>query len=149
MLRLSIRTRFAVSSLIGTRRHNPSVNFCIVAVTYSQAACLGGGRVCNYAIHSNELRRLNPRRDIATHSPFCFPIVFLEKVTDDVQPAPFFRLRPAGSLGGPASRCNRMTPMACLPPASPTRRTSAITFFRSRIAKRMGGQSSIKRRPMS
>jgi hypothetical protein len=76
-------------------------NYCIVAVTYSHAACLVGDRVSNYAIPSNELRRLNPRIDIATHSLFVFPIVFVEKVTDDVQPAPFLRLRPAGSLGGP------------------------------------------------
>jgi hypothetical protein len=52
-------------------------------------------------IHSNELRRLNPRRDIATPSFFVFPIVLPKKVTDDIQPTPYLRLRPAGSLDGP------------------------------------------------
>ena len=92
MLRLSIRTdlqqdsihhrrleafgdtgdAFCVSSPDGsTAAQSFTVKFCIVAVTYSQAACLVGDRICNYAIRSNELRRLNPRNDIATHS---FPV---------------------------------------------------------------------------
>jgi hypothetical protein len=56
----------------------------MVAVTYSLAACLVGDRICNYAIHSNELRRLNPAQEYRNALFFVFPIVLMEKVTDDV-----------------------------------------------------------------